>query len=455
MRATIRGMRAFLVAALSLFVIVVAAGCGGSGSSGSAADPPLGTDAAQLVPPGALAFAAIDTDQSSQQWRQLDELTSGLGARRQALQKLNAALADRGLSYDADVKPAVGKELDVAVLKSGDSTTPEVVAFAKPENESKLRALASKFDQGSEHYTVQQIGGWSVVADSADIFAAVRAAQSGRSLGDTSAYSTAQSQLPGAALVRVYVASGALKSLAKQLAAAGGPAPAWSAAKVDAGSDTIRASAAAAGNVVPAPAASKLLGDVPSGAALAVAFNGSEALAQALAGVKGTGLPLQQLAPLLTGDGVVYVRTNGLLPELAIELAPSNPQSALARARTILAGAAGKLGPIRLTPQLVGGKLVISDSPAAVAALRGGAKLVDDSAFKDALKAAGAPQRTSALAYADMPQLAPFLQLAAPALGGKALDPTLVDALDHVGALVAWATRSGGTSRFELWARRR
>ena len=76
-----------------------------------------------------LAFAAIDTDQSSQQWRQLDELTSGLGARRQALQKLNAALADRGLSYDADVKPAVGKELDVAVLKSGDSTTPEVVAF--------------------------------------------------------------------------------------------------------------------------------------------------------------------------------------------------------------------------------------------------------------------------------------------------------------------------------------
>jgi hypothetical protein len=141
--------------------------------------------------------------------------------------------------------------------------------------------------------------------------------------------------------------------------------------------------------------------------------------------------------------------------QLAVELAPANPQAALARARSILAGSAGKLGPIQLTPQLVGGKLVISDSPAAAAALRGRAKLVDDAAFKDAVKAAGAPQRTSALVYADMPQLAPFLQLAAPALGGQALDPTLVDTLGHVGPVVAWATRSGGTSRFELWARRR
>jgi hypothetical protein len=164
---------------------------------------------------------------------------------------------------------------------------------------------------------------------------------------------------------------------------------------------------------------------------------------------------VQQLSPLLTGQGVVYVRASGLVPELAVELAPSNPQAALARARTILAGSAGKLGPIRLTSQLVGEKLVISDSPAAAAALRGGAKLVDDAAFKDALKAAGTPQSTSALVYADMPQLAPFLQLAAPALGGKALDPTLVDALDHLGSVVAWATRAGGTSRFELWAHRR
>jgi uncharacterized protein DUF3352 len=445
-------MRVFLAAALASLV-VVAAGCGGGGSTGSTADPALGTDAAQLVPPDALAFASIDTDQSSQQWRQLGQLTRGLAARQDALQKLNAALAKHGLSYDSDVRPAVGKELDVAVLKGGDSSTPDVVAFAKPDDQSKLRALASKFDQGNEHYTVEQIGGWSVVADSADAFAAVRAAQNGRSLGDTSAYSSAQSRLSGAAIVRLYAAQAAFASLAKQ--PTGAKAPAWTAAKVDAGSDAIRASAVAAGDVVPAPAASKLLRDVPSGAALAIAFNGSKGLAQALGNVQGTGLPVQQLAPLLTGPGVLYVRANGLVPEVAVELAPSDPEAALARARTVLAGSAGKLGPIRLTPQLVGGKLVISDSPAAAAALRGGAKLVDSAAFKDALKAAGAPQSTSALVYADMPQLAPFLQLAAPALAGKALDPTLADTLNHLGSVVAWATRSGGASRFQLWAHRR
>src|SRR5689334_16654984 len=117
-------MRAFLAAALAAFVVVVA-GCGGTASTGSTADPALGTDAAHLVPPDALAFASIDTDQSSQQWRQLGQLTSGLAARQQALQKLNAALAKQGLSYDADIRPAVGNELDIAVLKSGDSSTPE------------------------------------------------------------------------------------------------------------------------------------------------------------------------------------------------------------------------------------------------------------------------------------------------------------------------------------------
>jgi hypothetical protein len=445
-------MRAFVAAALASLALVVT-GCGGSSSTGAPGGK-LGTDAAQLVPADALAFASVDTDQSSQQWQQLDQLTSGLAARSQLLQKLNAALAQHGLSYEGDVKPALGKELNIAVLKGSGSTT-DVVALVKPDDQAKLRALASKFDQGNEHYTVEQIGGWSVVGDSADQFAAVRAAQSGHSLAATGGFTSAQSQLSGDSIARVYVASGAFAALAKQLPIAAGSAPAWAAAKVDVGSDTIRASAAAAGDVVPAPAAAGLLRDVPSGSALAVAFTGGSQLAKALGAMKTKTLPLQQLAPLLTGPGVAYVRVNGLVPDLAVELVPADPQAALQRARSVLAGAAGKLGPLRLTPQLVGGKLVISDSPRAASALRGGSKLVNDAAFKDALQAAGAPRRTSALVYADMPQLAPFLQVAGQALGGKPIDPTLSDTLSHVGSVVAWTTRSGGLSRFELWAQRR
>jgi hypothetical protein len=448
-------MRAFVAAALASLTIVVA-GCGGSSPAGSASGADLGSNAAQLVPPDALAFVAVDTDQSSQQWRQLDALTNGLAVRAQVLQKVNQALARHGLSYEQDVKPALGKEVDLAVLKV-EAGKPEVVAFAQPADQAKLRSLASKFDQENEHYTVQEIGGWSVVADSAEAFDAVRSASTGRSLGDTSAFTAAQAQVAGSAIVRAYVAAGAFKSLAQNLTILGAAAaaPAWAAAKVDVASDTVRASATVAGDVVPAPYAANLLRDVPSGAALAVSFKGSAQLARALARVQTKMLPLPQLGPLLTGEGVLYLRANGVVPELALELAPANPQVALARARALLATAAGRLGPLRLTARLSAGKLVIADSPAAVSALRGGAKLVDDAAFKDALNAAGAPQRRTALVYADVAQLAPFLQLAAQAAGGKPVDPTLADTLGHIGPLVAWATRSGGNSHFELWAKRR
>src|SRR5205823_2744817 len=116
----------------------------------------LGSDAAQLVPPGALAFVSLDTDQSSQQWQQLDALTRRLAVRTQVLQKVNAALAQHGLSYGQDVKSALGKEIDLAVLKV-EAGSPEVVAFTQPADDAKLRSLAAKFDHGTEHYTVQKI----------------------------------------------------------------------------------------------------------------------------------------------------------------------------------------------------------------------------------------------------------------------------------------------------------
>ena len=54
--------------------------------------------------------------------------------------------------------------MNLAVLGI-DNGQPEAVALVQPTDEAKLSALAKKFDQGSEHYTVEQIGGWSVVAE--------------------------------------------------------------------------------------------------------------------------------------------------------------------------------------------------------------------------------------------------------------------------------------------------
>src|SRR5690348_4524873 len=137
MTATIRAMRVFALVALASLTLV-AAGCGGSASLRSdPASAKLGSAVAKLVPADAEAFVSLDTDRSSTQWQRLNQLTSGLPAQSDVLQKIDAALSQHGLSYDRDIAPAVGNELDYAVLKSG-STTPDVVAFAQPSDQGKL-----------------------------------------------------------------------------------------------------------------------------------------------------------------------------------------------------------------------------------------------------------------------------------------------------------------------------
>jgi hypothetical protein len=413
-------MRAFTAAAL-LSLAFVFAGCGASNraSVARAADPE--GNAASLVPSDAPAFAAVGTDLSSQQWQRVDALTKNFPARTTLIEKLLG-----GLDWQKDVAPALGPEVDVALLGKH-----EYVAFTKPSDEEKLSALAAKLSKGSEHYTVQQIGGWSVVADSEDLFNEVRAAQNGKSLADNPAFQAAWSSVAGDGIARAYVSH-----------MNGG----WLGAKISADSDALGADAVLHPRKTPTLAAQSLLGDVPSGAAVAVAFRGTGDL---LSQVRLAKLPLKQLAPLLTGGGVLYLRPAGLIPELALELAPKDPQAALAKARALLRSL--KLGPVQLTAQLSDGKLVVADSPTAVTSLRAGPKLVDDSAFKDALTKAGVPAQRSFLAYADVPQVAPFIPPLVQAVTGKAPDPALADNLAHVGTFIAWGTRDGALVHVHLW----
>jgi hypothetical protein len=415
-------MRVVAAAALAALALV-AAGCGG-GTPRSAQAANVAGDAATLVPSDAKAFVAVDADLSSQQWQRIDTLTKAFPARA----KLVGKLLD-GVDLQKDVVPALGPEVDFAALGKQ-----EIVAFTKPSDESKLSALAAKLSKGNERYTVEQIGGWSVVADSADAFTRIRNAASGQSLGDTPAFQSAWSSVAGDGVARVYATGRDID---------------WVAARISADSDALRADAVVQPRgALPGLAPRSLLSDVPSGAALAVAFRGTGDLLQRLPQMK---LPLKQLAPLLAGGGVLYARPAGLLPEAALELAPKDPTAAIASAHALLRSLGGKLGPVQLTAQLSGGKLVIADSPAAVTALSTGPKLVGDSAFKDAVKNAGVPAQTSFLAYADVSQLAPFIPPLLQALTGKAPDPALGDNLAHVGPVVAWGTREGGQAHLHFW----
>jgi hypothetical protein len=440
-------MRVFAALALSALALF-AAGCGAS-VSGVARGAELGGDAAALVPADASAYVAADTNLDSTQWQRVDDLTKSFPIRPKILDAISSELQKRGLTWKDDVAPALGSEVDIALLGTSD-----YVAFAKPSDEAKLRALASKLSEGNEHYTVEDIGGWSVVADSKDLFDKVRAAQGGSSLADTPTFKAAWAAIGGDALARAYVRGSALTAVPK-LAQLGGKAD-WLAARVTASGDALRAELVKhpAGA---APAAKQaLLGDVPSGSSLAIAYHGSAALSQALssAGMGGT-LPLTQLAPLLNGDGVLYVRSTGIVPQIAIELAAKNPQAALASARGLLTKVAGGLGPLPLTAQISNGKVVISDGPAAIAALWGGPKLVADGDYKAAVKSAGVPPRTTFVVYANVSELAPFVQLLGQAVGGKAPDPALVDNLTQVDKALAWGSQTGSTARVTLWLRPR
>ena len=120
-------MRALIAVALSS-LLLVAAGCGGGGSTGVASGATLGTDAAQLVPPDAVAFVSVDTNLDSAQWQRVDDLTKSFPARAKLLDTISSELQKRGLTWKDDIAPALGDELDLAAF--GDKQPLEYVAYA-------------------------------------------------------------------------------------------------------------------------------------------------------------------------------------------------------------------------------------------------------------------------------------------------------------------------------------
>src|SRR3989442_4931178 len=187
-------------AGLALGLLLVASGCGSS----TAASTSLGLDAAALVPANALAFVSADANLDSSEWRVIGDLAGGLTD------------LTKGVDYKRDVHPAVGDEVNLAVLGL-DNGKPEAIAFVHSQDEAKLRALAAKFDHGDEHYTVEQIGVWSVVADSHGSIDAVRNVASGHSLADTAEFKNAMTQLDRGGLARAYVNGAALQKLPGRL----------------------------------------------------------------------------------------------------------------------------------------------------------------------------------------------------------------------------------------------
>ena len=418
-------------AALALGLLLVAAGCG---NSTAATGTSSGTDAASLVPASALAYVSVDANLDSQSWQVVSDLVGPIGT---------------GADYKRDIHPALGDRVNLAVL-GVDNGKPEAVAIVQPTDVAKLQALAKKFDQGTEHYTVENIGGWSVVADSAAAFQAVRDASTGSSLADSADFKSAMSQVGGAAFAMAYASGSGAEQLPAKLRAlvrAAG-SPRWVAARITADKSALHLEARAAGAATPAAYKPALLGDVPSGAILAVSFKDVN---QLLARIQAEPTLRASLPPFLNGlsslggEGVLYLLPGTLLPVVTVELQPRDPAAAMNSLRALAAKAA-KVLPLRVERH---GSYVLLTN-AAAGASPGSGSLIEDQPFKDALAAADVPAEVTWLAYADIQRLAPILQALASLTGKGQAKPSSTLKLEKFGTLVAFGARSGSTSRLEV-----
>src|SRR3954464_12220986 len=149
---------------LGAALALVAAGCGGTKTGAST------ESGASLVRSGALAYVSIDSDTGSDQWKQLDELSQKFPSRQLGLLALKGMLAKQGVDWDKDVKPALGPEVDVAVVKGG--STPGATAFAfltKPDDGDKFESLVKKLNSSSssgKHAVFRKVDDWYVLSDS-------------------------------------------------------------------------------------------------------------------------------------------------------------------------------------------------------------------------------------------------------------------------------------------------
>jgi hypothetical protein len=170
------------------------------------------------------------------------------------------------------------------------------------------------------------------------------------------------------------------------------------------------------------------------------------ALGDAAAGLQqALGVSLDSLAPVLSGEGVLYVAQGLLLPTFVLEVESQKPDKAVAALKRV----AAKSTTVPLGVYRRGSRVFLSNGMPLQASA--GPKLVDDAPFKDALAGADTPNDVAWLAYADLHRLVPVLQALQQALGKGGTSPSGDQPkLDRLGTLVAYGARSGSTTRVEL-----
>ena len=463
------------LAAVVAGAALVVSGCGSSSASSSGT---IG-DGAAVVPANAAAFVAVNSDLSSGQWSQVQQLVDKFPGKDKALAMLKQSFerGSSGVTW-ADVKQALGPEVDVAVFLD---PKPYVVGMTQPKDAQAFASLVKKGNaSGGGKLVVADYKDWKIFSDSQAHLDAFEHGSGGVLSGD-STYKDASGALPGDALAKAYASGakllGALKQLAPQAPAQSGSIE-WVAGDLATHNDGLSLDFHAkttGGQDAPAPYEAKLPAEVPGGVLAYLSFSGagleSAQVKQSLG--KLAAIPqaaqivqlVQALGPVFAHENALYVRQAALIPEVTLVAQPDSADQGLAAVDRLVA-LIGARGGTALTPKTVtaggvqakelnlgrfsifygvkAGKLVVSDSEAAFGELGGGgSKLADDATFKDAEKAAGMPSATNGFLYLDLKDAIPVVESLAQ-LGNANIPQEAIDNLRPLRSALAWATSSGG-----------
>lgn len=486
--------RRLLPLALLACLALLSAACGsGTTSSSSGGSMPAG---AKLVRAGVLAFVSVDSDLGSSQWKQLDELSQKFQGRDRVLAQLSRKLSEHGVDWKHDVEPALGRELDVAVVSGGTKASTKAVALTKPDDAARFKALVAKLnasDSSGSPAVYREVDGWYALADGqAAITAALKGDQS--ALSDHASFKAALDKLPGDTLAKIYVDGQRLNALVSEAAATSGSGLGSSSLGLDAlkyvaGSVSAESSglrirgASSGGNLGAGDFASKLIGDVPENAFALLDFSGQGAtdqlgklrsspqLGAALGQLKQQlGVAPEELFGLLSGELAFYLRPGTVIPELTLALKAQDVSSALATLDKLsahLAAANGgrvepgtqdghavktvKLGQFAVNYGSVGGDtIVITTGENGVADFGSSGSLPDGADFKEAKDAAGMPDSTGDVVYVDIKNVVPLLEAFA-ALSGRSLPSEVTANLEPLRSFLAWSNGSASDRTYDAF----
>jgi hypothetical protein len=484
------------------FVVAIAAAvltaCGGttekSGVSGDAG--------ASMIRSGALAYVAVDSDLSSDQWGKVDDLLKKFPDHDKWLAQLKDELknTDPSIDYDRDVKDALGPEVDVAVVANGRK--PAYVALTKPDSMDKAKALVRKLnsDQSNDDAVMREVDGWLVISSTQAMIDQVLKGSADKSLADDAPFKDATGSLPTDALAKAYVNGKELDTFLNNVLGADAQTAAvktnpfsqlgldkldWIGAAVDAKDDGIRFEAAVngagSGKITGSGKAysSTLISGVPGDALAFVTFQGASTTQQLdqlrtnpqfgpafRAFERQLGMSVSSVAALFSHEVAFYVRRGAGLPEFSLVLESPDTQTTLATLDKLAARVAEEahtriyteqqggltvksIGLSRITVHWAGfdGRVLLTTGPTGIADYRaGGSKLSDSADYKDALDAAGAPDKTGGLVWIDLHDGAQLLENYLGASGGK-VPPRVAADLKPLRSFVAYSSAQGDQAK--------